>query len=102
MNRVSERERHFIEALQAAGVAISHQAKVAGWNVDGFVSSANLVVEFDGVYWHSLPKAKERDKRKDREIRAAGFRVVRVPEEIYAEDVERAIELVTEAIANAA
>ncbi len=32
------------------------------WTVDFFVQDWNLVIQCDGIYWHSLPKSAARDK----------------------------------------
>jgi very-short-patch-repair endonuclease len=37
-----------------------------------------LVVEVDGYAFHSSRRSFERDRRKDQELTAAGYRVIRV------------------------
>ena len=38
----------------------------------------NVVVEFDGVYWHSREESKEKDEHKNRLLREAGYHVIRL------------------------
>lgn len=38
-----------------------------------------IAVELDGEFWHSLPRAKANDKRKDSYLTNRGWTVVRVP-----------------------
>lgn len=38
----------------------------------------NVVIEFDGAYWHSLPEAKEKDEYKNRLLTEAGYHMIRL------------------------
>ena len=38
----------------------------------------NVVVEFDGVYWHSREESKAKDEYKNRLLREAGYHVIRL------------------------
>lgn len=38
-----------------------------------------IAVELDGVYWHGLPEMVDRDRRKDADLAARGWTVVRIP-----------------------
>ena len=48
--------------------------------VDFYLPDFKVVIECDGEYWHSLPKAKLRDERKDFFLAFNGFKVYRFPE----------------------
>jgi hypothetical protein len=48
--------------------------------VDMWAPQHQLVVEFDGAYWHDGPEAAARDRRKTSRLRAAGVSVVRARE----------------------
>ncbi len=67
------------------------QPRIGKWNVDAFVPSINLAVEWDGDYWHgnyvdpSLLNKKQRDcrekdARKDADLSARGLRVLHFTE----------------------
>ena len=72
-------ERRLKALCKAAGLPIPRMNSiVAGWEVDAFWPAARLVVEVDGWNFHRTRRAFERDRRKDAEVTAAGFRVVRV------------------------
>ena len=49
--------------------------------VDAYIPSLNLVIEADGRYWHSFPKSKARDIRKNTKLQELGYKVLRLPEE---------------------
>ena len=50
---------------------------VEGWTVDALWRAERVVVELDGRDNHSSPGQMERDRRKDLQLRAAGYMVVR-------------------------
>jgi very-short-patch-repair endonuclease len=86
--------RRLREALQALGVTLECEHPLGRHLFDLYVPAANLLIEVDGVYWHSRPEMAARDVRKARAARAAGFLLVRVPE--HEVSVERAQRLVEE------
>jgi very-short-patch-repair endonuclease len=47
-------------------------------SVDFYVPSLKLCIYVDGVYWHGRPGVKERDRRQDKILKAAGFKVLRI------------------------
>ena len=74
----SELERRFLALLEAAGIALPEiNAIVEGWTVDALWRSERVIVELDGRDNHSSPGQLERDRRKDLQLRAAGYLVVR-------------------------
>src|SRR5688500_4274350 len=75
----SEAERRLLELVRAAALPSPEaNAKLAGFEVDFLWSDSRLVVEVDGYAFHSSRTAFERDRRRDSELQAQGFRVVRV------------------------
>jgi very-short-patch-repair endonuclease len=77
------------------GVQFRRQVVWGSFILDFFASSVGLVVEVDGGY-HAQRRAV--DARRDERLRRAGLRVVRVPAELVVADVERAVEIITEAL----
>ena len=74
---------------------IFEKQKVVGnrFVVDAYIPSLNLVIEIDGKYWHSLPKAIERDKRKEQYLKTHGFKLLRLPEkEIRNRNFEKVLD----------
>jgi DNA mismatch endonuclease (patch repair protein) len=82
------------ELLDRLGVKYVYQAKVLGWSVDFLLPDRGLIIEYRSCFWHwhgcrfsRLPKSrqeywipklarnKERDKKKDMELEATGYRV---------------------------
>src|SRR5258706_11821368 len=74
------------------GVQFRRQVPLLGCFIaDFFAPSVGLVVEVDGAYYS---KRLAKDARRDRKLRRAGFRVLRLPAELVLVEVERAVELV--------
>lgn len=48
------------------------------YQCDIFIPSMNLIIECDGVYWHNYPYGREIDKIRTKELKEAGFNVIRL------------------------
>src|SRR5688572_6751257 len=78
-------EARFVHLLEEAGIPTRRQVDLGGdgWigRVDLQIPGTNLVVEVDSARFHTSRLDRERDARRDAELRAAGYEVVRVTEE---------------------
>lgn len=75
----SEAERRLLDLIDRAGLPRPQtNVGVAGWEVDALWPTERLVVEVDGFAFHSTREAFERDRRKETDLAAAGYRVARV------------------------
>lgn len=81
--RVSKFEADVMDRLEAAGLQIERQARRGRWSFDGAIIGSNLLIEADGVFWHSSDQVKARDARKDAWAASQGYTVLRVPEMDY-------------------
>lgn len=97
-NRISKAETRFVSALLDSGLRPSTQHRIGKWTVDVYFSSYGLAVEFDGEYWHSLPHVIEKDKRKSSYLEKRGIQLLRVPERLWLECPDEAIDLVQDAL----
>lgn len=97
-HKISKEEQVFADLLMARGLVFEQQAEAESYCVDILFRSERVVVEFDGDYWHSLPRMIASDARKDATLSAKGYRVVRVPESLYRSDREAAVNLVLAAL----
>jgi len=86
---ISGIENTFALALDALQVEYQRQYKVPGkrWTYDFYLPDYNALVEVDGVYWHSLPKMKDRDRQKDAFGAQANYIVLHVSENLIKNDV---------------
>ena len=74
----SELERRFLALCETAGFPLPEvNGRLAGWTVDALWRAEHVAVELDGRGNHRSPAQIERDRRKELELRAAGFVVLR-------------------------
>lgn len=97
--RTSMAEIAFGALLREHGIHFEEQARFGVWSVDYWFPEKRLAVEFDGDYWHSLPRVKKNDATKDKHFAALGCRVLRIPEGLAKKSPDRAIALVRDALA---
>jgi very-short-patch-repair endonuclease len=75
----SEAEERFLALTREAGLPAPRVNVYVGSHLVDFVwHDCRLVVEVDGYRFHSSPTAFERDRRRDADLTAAGFRVLRI------------------------
>ena len=78
-------EARFLHLLEEVGIRARRQVDLGGddWigRVDFVVEGTNLVIEVDSVRFHTSLLDRERDARRDAELRGAGYEVLRVTEE---------------------
>jgi len=80
------------QALASAGVAFQQEAQVGRYRIDFLIG--RLALEIDGNFWHSLPGAQQKDRRKDQYLAAHGYRVLRVGEDLARSDPQHIVLLV--------
>jgi very-short-patch-repair endonuclease len=75
----SEAEERLLALIRAAKLPDPDvNARLGPYEVDFLWRRHNLVVEIDGFAFHSSRSAFERDRARDADLIAAGFRVIRV------------------------
>lgn len=89
------RETKLEQAVKAVLIEMGlefEQSKPFCWyEVDFYLPAFNLVLECDGEYWHSLPKAQKNDLKRDKWFRGQGYRVARIPERAIKSDCAAAV-----------
>jgi very-short-patch-repair endonuclease len=74
----SELEECFLALVRRAGLPEPEvNVRLAGYEVDFLWRSRRRVIEVDGHAYHSTRQATTRDRRKDDDLEAAGYRVTR-------------------------
>jgi very-short-patch-repair endonuclease len=92
----SEAERALLALLRRAGLPHPRtNVRVGRHEVDCLWPAARLVVEVDGFAFHRTRAAFERDRRRDADLQAAGWRVVRVTWRQLTEEREALVALLT-------
>lgn len=70
-------ERIIKDCLIVKNIQFEQNKNIGVYHVDFFLSEYNIAIECDGDYWHNLPGAKERDKKKDIYLNNLGYLVLR-------------------------
>ena len=84
------------KTLEKSGLDFEQEVQIGKFCVDFLLSTRRIVIECDGEYWHNSQQAKEKDKRKDKFLKARGYYIYRFSEreiKISAEECIRQISL---------
>lgn len=96
----SEAEERLLALVRAACLPTpAVNARIAGYEVDFLWRDERLVVEVDGYAFHSGRRAFERDRLRDADLQAIGFRVVRVTWRQIVDEPEALIARLAQALA---
>jgi very-short-patch-repair endonuclease len=97
----SRLERRMLALIRAARLPTpATNATVCDWEVDLVWHARRLVVELDSYTFHSSRHAFERDRRKDRELQAGGYRVIRFTWRQITDEPEAVIAALATALAS--
>jgi very-short-patch-repair endonuclease len=96
----SEAERALRELLRSAGLPVpAFNARVAGHEVDLHWPAQRLVGEMDGWRFHSSRAAFERDRARDQDLVALGYRVIRITWRQIVHEPQRLLARIAAALA---
>jgi very-short-patch-repair endonuclease len=96
----SEAEARLLALLRAAAIPPTGvNARTGRYEVDFLWRPERLVVEFDGYAYHSSRAAFERDRARDAELQALGYRVIRVTWRQLVGEPEAVIARIAQALA---
>jgi very-short-patch-repair endonuclease len=96
----SEAERRLLALLRTAGLPPTDvNARIGRYEVDLLWRPQQLVVECDGYAYHGTRAAFERDRQRDAELQAQGYRVIRVTWRQLVDHPEALIAHVAQALA---
>ncbi|NYE07311.1 very-short-patch-repair endonuclease [Bacillus niacini] len=70
-------ERQLYDALENRGYAVTSQVPCGKYRIDLALIGPRIAIECDGKAYHSSPKAKARDRRKDKCLTENGWKVLR-------------------------
>lgn len=91
-------ERRMRLALSGAAIPFVSQVAVDAYVLDFAITEPGIDVECDGAYWHEMPDKRARDARRDRDLSALGWTVLRFSEIEIQLDIGRCIETIRAAL----
>jgi very-short-patch-repair endonuclease len=83
---------HFAE-LSGGELARYDSTNRTAYFYDFVITSIQVVIEFDGYYWHSMEGVEARDEQKQKFIEDLGFKVIRVIDKDYLSNKENILNL---------
>jgi very-short-patch-repair endonuclease len=96
----SEAETRLLTLLRAAGLPpTAVNARVGRYEVDFLWREQRLIVEVDGYAYHGTRAAFERDRARDADLQARGYRVMRVTWRQLVDEPEALIAHIAQALA---
>jgi very-short-patch-repair endonuclease len=96
----SKAERRLLELIRAARLPHPDvNARVGDYVVDLLWRGARVVVEVDGLAYHSSARAFERDHRREVDLAAEGFQVIRVSRHQIVNEAEASLVRIAQALA---
>jgi very-short-patch-repair endonuclease len=90
-------ERNMMSVLNEMDISFRTQYMVDLFPVDFYIEDYNLIIQVDGVYWHSKPSAQERDARCNEAIKQQGYKLLRFRED-ECNDIDFVINIIRKAI----
>jgi very-short-patch-repair endonuclease len=86
--RMTGIERMMARALDELGYKYEREVRFGIYRVDFLLKKHRLVIECDGLWWHSKPLRKAKDDRKDSYLNACGLIVFRAAEFAIRQDAK--------------
>jgi very-short-patch-repair endonuclease len=97
----SAAEQRALALIRRAGLPQPEtNVKIEGHEVDLVWRAQRLIVEIDGYAFHSMRSSFEQDRRRDRSLVAAGWRIVRLTWRQLTEEPETVLVALTRALAS--
>lgn len=86
-NKISKPELLLKEILDKNNIKYIQQYNIGRFIIDFYLPNNKIAIEVDGLYWHNLPKSKERDKIKNNIILENDIALIRFWENEITEEI---------------
>jgi len=80
-NRISSGHQEIFYYLESLGLSPKLEHPLCGYKYDLFIQSKNLLIEYNGLKWHSMPRSKEHDINKYKIALKSGFDYIMIYED---------------------
>jgi very-short-patch-repair endonuclease len=91
-------ERQLYDALVFRGYAVTTQVPCGKYRIDLALVSPRIAIECDGKNFHSSPKARARDRRKDKCLKVNGWLVLRFSGRRIYREMPKVLKEIEEAV----
>ena len=79
---------YFIKSIKPTAIH-NDRKNIFPLELDIFLEENNIGIEYDGEYWHNLPKMKKRDYLKNKICKEKGIKLIRVKEKDWKNNKEK-------------
>lgn len=82
-------------------IGVKYETQVVMFNkfcVDVLIEEQKLIIQWDGVYWHTKPKRKLLDQSQDSYLEKCGYRVLRITDVQIKNEINTVYENIKRAI----
>ena len=91
-------ERRMLKSLWMNGYNPLAQYKVGYYRLDFALLRYKIAIECDGKQWHSSPKQKAHDRKRDAYLRSRGWKVLRFSGSSINSDMSKVIKRIDKAV----
>ena len=79
--------------LQDLGIEFKEQVLMFNkFLVDVLLKNKKIIIQWDGIYWHSKPKRKQLDKSQDAYMKKCGYKVLRFTDKDIKNNIQKVYE----------
>jgi very-short-patch-repair endonuclease len=93
-NRVSSGQRQLFRFVQSLGIEVKEEAKVGRYFYDVFIPSHQLIIEYNGLKWHSKENRKKIDNRKYQQAISSGYQYIMIYEDEWEKNRDKVKSLI--------
>ena len=95
-NRTSIEQRKIFEFIKQYDSGVQLEYKLGLFSYDIFVPSKNLLIEYDGIFYHNDEYSKEKDLRKHKLALNSGYKFMRILEQDWLKNKKDVLTRVVE------
>ena len=77
--------------LEQRQLKVKQYEKIGSFYVD-FLLPNKIVIECDGIYWHTKPEVMERDRCKNELLKQEGYKLFRFSDREILSDVQKCVD----------
>jgi very-short-patch-repair endonuclease len=84
--------------LEMLNIDFIEQQRLGRYLVDFYLPESKIVIEADGDYWHNRPERKQKDIKKDQDLKSRGYKVLRFKEQDIKNNIKKCMNLLKQAM----
>lgn len=94
LNSPTKIEVLIMSELDKRRIKYAKEFSISRWTIDIAFPEYRIAVEADGSYWHGLKNVKEKDRRKDKDLKQRGWTILHFREDEINKNVSRCVDVI--------